>query len=1237
MWFTKFVLRATFWICFFLRVNGAETTPAATSWHQESGYRWTPIAPTGTNTTGFTRIDPVHSGVLFSNRLSDVKISINRLLEIGSGVALGDIDGDGWVDIYFCRTEGDNVLYRNRGGWRFQDITASAGVACAGQFSTGATLADVDGDGDLDLLVNSLGGGTRCFLNDGHGRFAERAESRLARQFGATSMTLGDVDGDGDLDLYVTNYRTDTFHDHPPGLRVRTRQTPDGQTVVEPAERFTWVMTSSGEFEVVERGEPDVLYINLGAGNFSPARWDTGVFRDDSGKSLSAPLQDWGLAVMFRDLNGDRHPDLYVCNDFIYMPDRIWFNRDGLRLQSAPRTAFRSLSLASMSLDVADINRDGFDDVFVAEMLHPDPEQRARQQPEAPALAVRGPMETVDLRPEVTRNTLQLARGDGTYAEIAQLAHLAATDWTWASVFLDVDLDGWEDLLVAAGTLYDMQDADALAAIARRKGWRNQTETLRSLAIVPSRKAPSRAFRNRRDLTFGDASTEWRFGGTGVAQGMACADLDNDGDMDVAMNCLNEPARLFRNDTTAPRMAIRLLGTNANTRGIGARIKVIGGPVTQSQEMISGGRYLSSDDPMRVFAAGHASSLKIEVAWRTGGRSVLTNAVPGRIYEISQSSARNDAPTDESKVAPWFEDVSPTLDHRHADAAFDDFSRQPLLPRRLSTLGPGVCWADLDGDGDDDLLVGGGREGQAKAFRNEGGGHWTRWPETPFPLANARDQTTLLAIPNSGRGARVVVGESNWDDADASAPAFRIHTFDGATTRDGVAGPASGSSSTGPMAMADVDGDGALDLFVGGMATAGRYPEPATSRLLRNTDGAFVTAQTFDGLGMVRGAVFMDVDADGDPDLLLACEWDSIRLFRNHKGRFTDVSADWSLEGLKGWWNGIQTGDFDEDGRLDFVASNWGANWRNDNPSGPEGPVRLFWGEWTKDGGVQMLLASQDKSRDQAHGGELWRPWRKRSVVAAAIPSISAVAPDHATYGRTGVGQLLGDGGKSSRFYEAGSAYSMVFLNRGDHFEAHPLPVEAQWAPSFGVAVADFNGDAHDDVFLAQNFTGVDPETSHQDAGVGLVLAGDGRGGFRALPPMESGISIPGEQRGAAVADFDGDGRVDLVVGQHGQETRLFRNKTGRAGLRVRVRGSGGNSMGAGTAIRVKYGERWGPVREIHVGGGFHSQDSSTLVFAGASKPLAVWIRWPGGETREWPLPGTGREIEIRRDGIELR
>src|SRR6185369_6652108 len=290
---------------FALILMAVTPTSAATNlvWQAGSGFRSATLAIPAGGKTGFTLLPPKDTGITFSNRLSDAAVANNRLLEIGSGVALGDVDGDGWVDIYFCRLEGDNVLYRNLGNWKFEDVTVTAGVACPNQFSTGCALADIDGDGDLDLLVNSLGGGTRAFLNDGKGQFTEMTGGWLVKGLGATSMALADVDGDGDLDLYVTNYRTDTFQDYPPGLRITTRRLPDGTMGIEPSDRFVRLTTPEGALEVVERGEGDILYINRGGGRFSPARWDVGVFLDEEGQPLRSAPTDWGLAVMFRDLN----------------------------------------------------------------------------------------------------------------------------------------------------------------------------------------------------------------------------------------------------------------------------------------------------------------------------------------------------------------------------------------------------------------------------------------------------------------------------------------------------------------------------------------------------------------------------------------------------------------------------------------------------------------------------------------------------------------------------------------------------------------------------------------------------------------------------------------------------------------------------------------------------------------------------------------------------------------------
>jgi hypothetical protein len=592
------------------------------------------------------------TGILFTNTLAPERALTNQILLNGSGVAAGDIDGDGWCDLYFCALDGANRLFRNLGGWRFEDITAQAGVGCEGLDSTGTAFADLDGDGDLDLLVNTIRHGTRLFFNDGAGRFTPGAGAGAqAEGRGAMSLALGDVDGDGDLDLYVANYRADTIRDQP-NTRFTVKMIAgqptvtavNGRPLTEPdlAHRFTFNVRidehGRGTFGKEENGEPDLLLLNDGRGNFAPVSWTDGAFLDDAGQPLALPPFDWGLSALLRDLNGDGAPDLYVCNDF-YSPDRIWINDGHGHFRALPPLALRHTSLSSMGVDVADINRDGYDDIFVLDMLSRDRRRRLTQggdlRPD-PRLAG-----VIDARPQYPRNTLFLARGDGTYAEIACFSGLEASEWSWAAAFVDVDLDGYEDLLVTNGFERDNMNLDALAQIdALRAGGRlPPSEELRLRARFPRLTTANCAFRNLGNLRFADASAAWGFDAEAISQGLALADLDNDGDLDVAVNNFNGPAAVYRNDCTAPRLAVRLKGQPPNTRGIGAKILLTGGPTPQSQQMLCGGRYLSSDEPIRVFATGHAPSLNLEVHWRSGRRSVLPNAKPNHLYEVIEPSA----------------------------------------------------------------------------------------------------------------------------------------------------------------------------------------------------------------------------------------------------------------------------------------------------------------------------------------------------------------------------------------------------------------------------------------------------------------------------------------------------------------------------------------------------------------------------------------------------------------------
>ncbi len=1146
------------------------------------------------------------------------------------------MDGDGRCDLFFAGLDRPNALYRNLGHWRFEDITERAGVALPQNSCTGAVLADLDGDGDLDLVINTVGEGTFLLFNDGQGRFELRQPgSPLNYLRAGMTATLADADGDGDLDLYVCNYRTTTIRDMP-NTRMRLRETEDGRIEVvavndRPTTEADLVgrFTATREGRILEHGEPDAFYLNDGRGQFTLVPFTGGAFLDEDGRPLAAPLYDWGLTAAFRDLNDDGAPDLYVCNDF-ESPDRIWLNDGAGRFRALPRLALRKTSIFSMGVDFADVNRDGHLDFFVSDMLSRDHAKRMLENGEI--LPVHLPPGAVTLRPQYSYNTLQINRGDHTFAELAQFARVEASEWTWSPNFLDVDLDGYEDLLITTGHELQMMNTDIIEQAEVMKARKAMTghELQRLRTLFPRYAIPNVAFRNRGDLTFEDLSAAWGFDFADVGNAVALADLDHDGDLDVVVNNLNGVAELCRNEATAPRLLIRLRGRPPNTRGIGARITVRGGPVpVQQQEIVCGGHYLSGHEPARMFAAGTATNLTIEVVWRSGRRSVVTAAAPNHLYEVVEPENAPPPPAAPPAPAePLFTDRSELLNHHHVEEPFDDFQRQPLLPRKLSQLGPGVTWADVDGDGWEDLLIAGGRSGTLGAFRNLGGQGFAPLTNAPLHKLNARDQTTLLAF-----GPALLAGSSNYEDGLTNGGALRVLDLRSGTSGEAVLGR---RSSTGPLAAADVDGDGDLDLFVGGRVVPGRYPEPADSVLLRKDGARLVPAQRWDKLGLVSGATFSDVDGDGVPDLLLACDWGPLRLFRNVGGQLQpwdppvrDARAAAApprpLSALTGWWTGVATGDLDGDGRPDVVAGNWGLNSRY--RPGPEQPVRAYFGDLDDNGVFDFI----ETYVDPATRKEV--PVRGLRPVREAVPLVQARIPSFEAYGRATVRDIYGPDLDTLAVAGVVECRSVTLLNRGEGFELRPLPVEAQWAPAFGVGVADFNGDGHEDVVLSQNFFAVNPDEWRQDAGRGLLLLGDGRGQLRPVAGQESGLRICGEQRGCAVADFDGDGRPDLAVGQNAAATVLLQNRGARPGLRVRLAGPPDNPHGVGASVRLQAGGVWGPLREVQAGSGYWSVHSPVLVLGSPSPPERVRVRWPGGKVQEWPLPPEACEVRLGPDG----
>jgi hypothetical protein len=1221
----------------------------AARWEPFSGGRYQVLTVAESPGSRLTMLAPEQTGVRFTNFLARERHLTNQILLNGSGVAASDIDGDGRCDLFFCGLGGASALYRNLGGWRFEDVTAQSGAVCAGLDATGAAFADLEGDGDLDLLVNTVGAGTRVFTNDGKGRFSEASPALNLRRCGS-SLALADIDGDGDLDCYVANYRVVTIRDQP-NTRFSIR-TVDGRPQVisvddvpvthpDLADRFNYRISEQGgrgNFAYDENGEADMLLRNEGGGRFVLVSFTDGSFLDEQGRPLAKPPFDWGLSAMFRDLNGDGAPDLYVCNDF-KSPDRVWVNDGRGRFRALAPLAIRQMSLSSMGVDFADVNRDGFDDFIVLDMLSREHVHRFSQRIDIRPEVL--PVGVIDNRPSVPRNTLFVNRGDGTWAECAQFSGLEAAEWAWTPIFLDVDLDGYEDLLVSNGFERDGMNVDVL----RRLEMIKQEKPLASIEQLHLRKMFPRldtanlAFRNLGGLKFKNVSDAWGFNLRGVSQGMGLADFDNDGDQDIVINNLNAPASLYRNESAAPRLAVRLKGTPPNTHGIGARIKVTGGPVAQSQEMISGGRYLSSDEAMRTFAAGSlTNALTIDVVWRSGRRSVVEGARANCLYEIEEDAASPSRDTQPAaRNTPVFTDLSSLLNHTHTDEPFDDFALQPTLSRRLSQLGPGVSWFDVDGDGWEDLIVGSGRGGRLAVFRNDGRGGFTPLNGTPYDQPVTRDQTTIVGLRQPDGQVTLLAGSASYEDGLTNGSVARQYHLARKTVEDGLPGA---SSSTGPLALADVDGDGDLDLFVGGRVRPGRYPEAVSSLLFRNNAGRLDPDQSgstaLANVGLVSGAVFSDLDGDGDPDLVLACEWGPLQILRNDGGRL--IAWDWPIKTLNaqrstlnqmtGWWNGVTTGDFDGDGRLDIAASNWGQNTRYE--SFRDQPLRAFHGEAAGDGVMHCIEAYTS-----AGSGRLL-PFQPFHLMGLAMPAMRERVGTFEKYAHSTLPEIYGESWPRLAELRAVHLESTVFLNRGSHFQAIVLPLEAQLAPAFAVCAGDLDGDGHEDLFLSQNFFAVHPEYSRHDAGRGLWLRGDGRGGFAAVPGQQSGLLIYGEQRGAALGDYDGDGRTDLAIAQNAAPTKLYRNTGAKPGLRIRLVGPPGNPSAVGAVLRLASGQKLGPAREVHAGSGYWSQDSAVQVLAMPEAVTGLWVRWPGGMEQSVSVPAGTREITVEPNG-ELR
>jgi len=1264
-----------------------------------------------------------------------------------SGLAAGDVNGDGRPDLFVCGMNAPNVLYINQGKvgeWKFADETKARGLELRGWELRGAVFADVDGDRDLDLVVTSLNGGRNwLFANDGQGNFSE---SLLVpwlrfRGCGSISAALADVDGDGDLDLYTTGFRQE-FHDVQLTPLVSRQLMDAGMEALSrgraaPAvfyEYFTPNFGPNGTLRTPKKnGAPGVLYLNrLSEGlGFRAVTDRDGRFLAENGRPV-AMRRAQGHEAAFRDVNGDGQPDLYVCNDFEWQDD-FWLNDGrgkGFRMRRVQPLAMRRQSWFTMGVDFGDIDRDGHTDFMTVDMLSRDHKRRKTQMGAMAATDNTGQnIGRIDDRPQIMQNTLFHNRGDNTWTEIAQLAGVKASEWSWGIRFADVDLDGYEDILVATGMNRDFMDADALNTIKEKKMDQSLDAILQSRELYSKLPTPNVVYRNQhgdgRRLRFEDMSVSWGMETdpdklaknapdphSAVSGGMALADFDGDGDLDVVFNNHDAPLGIYENVATAPRVLVRLVGLGGNTQGIGAKVGLIGGAVgpdgasiEQWTEIHAGSGYASGSDTVAVFSARkpREAGMKLVVRWRNGKVSEIDGVQANHRYTIHEQFSRVSPVPSRPHVAKAFSDASerlwikvqpnaPANPLRHIEAGYDDFKRQALLPNRLSQLGPAVAWHDVNRDGNLDLVVGSGRTGRTDIWHGDGKGEFKHYLEgrkaAEGNIEAKLDQAGILGwTPRAGESG-LLIGVSNhevmtkleqehqqyparigqWRQLTqlaqqrqqaapprppqpdalpgpvelatelkplyAAEPSVREMRFQKEIPEVAQALPGN-LATTGPMALADVDNDGDLDLFVGGRAIPGQYPASADSRLFLNNNGTLMpdseANKVFAKAGLVSGAVFGDLDNDGDIDLVLACEWGPVKIFKNTDGKFANVTTRLGLEKQLGWWNSVALGDLNGDGQLDIIAGNWGRNSKYEQSYRKGEPLQIFYGNFDKDNGqLDIMEAHMDKKM------RCLVPERGKSCTSRAMDYLLDRIGTFDQFGGSDLKGVLGEERmEEAKVVDANTLASKVFYNLGPGkgFREQELPIEAQFAPVFGINVLDYDGDGDDDVFLAQNFFASQSETPRSDGGRGLLLANDGKGGLKPLTSMESGLEIHGEQRGSAVADFNGDGCPDIVITQNGYRVSLYENVTNNPGLRVRINAGPANPTGIGCVVRLKTGEAAGPARLVTAGSGYWSQDSPVLIMA-AKAPTHAEIHWPG---RQKPtltaIPKDASEIHIGQDG----
>ena len=1042
----------------------------------------------------FTQLSPSSTGIKFQNILQETdefNVLTYGYLYNGGGVAVGDINNDSLPDLYFTGNMVGSRLYLNNGDFKFEEIAKNAGVFAEGNWNTGATMADVNGDGYLDIYVcksaalNPERRRNQLFINNGDLTFTEMGKKYGVDDSGySTQAAFFDYDNDGDLDLYILNHSTQEFA----GL---------------------------GKISKHNKNRKNKAYSDKLMKN------DNGKFIDVSDEvGLISNVLGFGLGIAISDLNNDGWLDIYISNDYNEQ-DYLYFNNGDGTFKESLEDYIGHVSLYSMGSDIADINNDGFTDIMTLDML-PEHNYRIKMTSGPDNYEKLSYLSKNGFYHQTMRNMLHLNQGGDYFSEIGQFSGISNTDWSWASLFTDLDNDGYKDLFITNGYKKDYTNMDFMNYVVQERiNEKKSNEKINLTELIkkmPSTIEENYTYKNNGDLTFTKVNKAWGLDQKTLSNGAAYVDLDNDGDMDLVVNNIDEKASIFRNNseklTQNNYLKIALEGEGKNKFGVGSKVKVTSGEMTQTQELLNTRGYQSSVDFNLNFGLGKSKIIDhIEVVWPNQKKQVITAVQPNQKLTLFQKDATINVERKTLTKPKLFQEATP-IDFTHKENNYNDFKREIMLPHMLSTLGPKLAVGDVNGDGLEDAFIGGAKGASGAIFLQTRLGGFVK--SSKIDLESDAASEDMGAIFFDADGDRdldlfVVSGGNEFEKTDPNLK-DRLYINKGKGNFIKSKGNLPDYVTSGSIVKAaDYDSDGDLDLFVGGRILPNEYPYAPQSSLLQNNGiGVFqdVTESIAIGLkniGMVSDALWTDFNGDNLLDLMLVGEWMPLTLFINQNGNFENISERVGFKNSEGWWNAIEQGDFDHDGDMDYVAGNFGLN--SQLKTSVKYPIGIYAKDYDNNGSVDPILSCYDEGKNY--------PVFSKDDIQQQLTILKNRFVKYNEYAGLTIDQVFTPKElEGAKVLYAKNFETSYIENLGNgQFKISALPKESQFSPIHGLSLGDFNQDGNLDVLLGGNFTASRVKFGHYDAIKGICFLGDGSGQFSYLDASESGLMVSGEVR----------------------------------------------------------------------------------------------------------------------------